>query len=478
MCYQATSQQSSPDLSTSVIDPGAQPFATAVGGTSLCQSSADGCAVVDDGSYPGESVWNDGLEQDPTSGVLNASATGGGVSDQWPMPSYQSGAAASLDVISPESSKACGNQFCREVPDVAADADPATGYAIYANGGATGGGWGITAGTSAAAPLWAAYTALLNASPTCRGFTLGFENPALYQLAGSSYLSVFHDITAASPSTGQASNNPFFDYTNSDNPNGLYPVGAGYDMATGLGTPIANTLGPALCSLRAPVYAVTVTSPGTQTSIINKPVSLQVPAGDPGAGTTLTDSATGLPAGLSMSPSGLITGTPTADGTSTVTVTATDQFTNTANTSFAWTVVTPGPPLTLEHLAGLKNGKISLALNVTAGSYAPAITSVKLVLPKGLAFVRKAKLLKKAIKVSSGAATVAFTFSGHGGSLTLRFTTPQLALVAIRISKAAFAETTSLEKKVRKHKTKRVKVSVLVTDAAGLATPFKAVIKL
>ncbi|HEV2638847.1 MAG TPA: phospholipase D-like domain-containing protein [Actinocrinis sp.] len=83
---------------------------------------------------------------------------------------------------------------------------------------------------------------------------------------------------------------------------------------------------------------VTVTNPGAQTSTVNTAASLQIQAGDT-AGGTLSYSATGLPAGLSISSAtGLISGTPTTTGTSTVTVTAKDSTGPTGSTSFSWTV--------------------------------------------------------------------------------------------------------------------------------------------
>jgi hypothetical protein len=85
--------------------------------------------------------------------------------------------------------------------------------------------------------------------------------------------------------------------------------------------------------------AVTVTNPGNQTSTVGTAVSLQIQASDSVPGQTLTYSATGLPAGLSINPStGLISGTPTTTGTSSVTVTATDTTGAPGSASFSWTV--------------------------------------------------------------------------------------------------------------------------------------------
>jgi hypothetical protein len=88
---------------------------------------------------------------------------------------------------------------------------------------------------------------------------------------------------------------------------------------------------------------VTVTGPGNQTSAAGTAASLQIRASDSAAGQTLTYSAAGLPAGLSInSSSGLISGTPTTAGTSSVTVTARDTTGATGSTSFSWTVTTGG----------------------------------------------------------------------------------------------------------------------------------------
>jgi hypothetical protein len=88
--------------------------------------------------------------------------------------------------------------------------------------------------------------------------------------------------------------------------------------------------------------AVTVSNPGNQTSTVGTATSVQVSASDT-AGGNLSYSATGLPNGLSINASsGLISGTPTATGTSNVTVTATDSTGPTGSTSFSWTVNTGG----------------------------------------------------------------------------------------------------------------------------------------
>ena len=176
-----TDANGNPIAGLAVDDPGSQPFVTGVGGTTLNAL----------GPPPGETVWNESSQNPP------AGAGGGGISSFWTMPSYQSSAAASLNVFNASSSgspcHATSGGYCREVPDVSADADPYTGHLIYYNGAGTvsgaPSGWVGIGGTSAAAPLWAALLALTDASRACNGTPIGFANPVLYRAAGNAYAS-------------------------------------------------------------------------------------------------------------------------------------------------------------------------------------------------------------------------------------------------------------------------------------------------
>jgi subtilase family serine protease len=205
----------------SVVDPAAQPNVLAVGGTSIWFSSS-----------AGERIWN--------GSSVGTGSGGGGVSSVWCMPSYQSeyGVLGVVNIDSTHDSlcSATGTvPYRREVPDVAADADPYTGYVMYY---AAGGGWFPAGGTSAAAPLWAAVAALTDASPFCRYDHAGRPGtlPAgLYRLAGSHLpfsepgfdpADGLYDVTAGGN-----------DYTPSGYTGGLYHASAGYDMASGLGSP-------------------------------------------------------------------------------------------------------------------------------------------------------------------------------------------------------------------------------------------------
>jgi subtilase family serine protease len=214
-----TDASDNPTAVNAVDDPGSQPYVTSVGGTSLTAL----------GPPPIETVWNDAY-----------GASGGGISSNWGMPAYQSDASPRLHVIKTYSSaRPCGvpTGYCREVPDVSADADVFTGLVIYgANWPAPG--WGPIGGTSVAAPLWAALVALTDAWPTCGAHPVGFLNPALYSIAGSrpsAYANALNDITVG--------NNHLSSLPNS----WRYGATVGYDLASGLGTPdAANASGGGL----------------------------------------------------------------------------------------------------------------------------------------------------------------------------------------------------------------------------------------
>ena len=137
----------------------------------------------------------------------------------------------------------------------------------------------------------------------------------IFAAAGGEYIAVIEPFTATASSTGTVTIQ-FVTVKDNAQVNGIeiYPSGS-----------TANT--------------VTVTSPGTQTSTVGTAASVQIHASDSASGQTLTYTATGLPAGLSVnSSSGLISGTPTTAGTSTVTVTATDTTGASGSATFTWTV--------------------------------------------------------------------------------------------------------------------------------------------
>ena len=160
------------------------------------------------------------------------------------MPSYQHqtsipGLINADSQTNPACSTSVGHAI-RQVPDVSADADPYSGYVILYDGG-----WIPIGGTSAAAPLWAAIAALTDASPFCGDYGSG----AAGVLPQGLYTSVANDHAYIYPSSDQqipealaditSGNN---DYTPSGYDGGLYPAGAGYDEASGLGAPLVTGL--------------------------------------------------------------------------------------------------------------------------------------------------------------------------------------------------------------------------------------------
>ena len=370
-----------------VDDPASQPFVTGVGGTSLSSSPRT------------EVVWNDGD---------NGGATGGGVSTLWPQPSYQAGRVLSQSAIS------CGADIttCREVPDVSADADEDTGMVVFWNGSGTAMpkpqpvGWQAFGGTSIAAPMWAALAALADSSSTCAGTSIGFINPALYGASAQD----FNDVTSG--------NNSLDEFTG-------YTAQPGYDMTTGLGTPIAGALAPALCG-----DLVTVTSPGAQSSKTGTAVSVAVKASS-SAGSALSYSATGLPAGLTIKPAtGVIAGTPTTAGTSTVTVVATDAAGSTRGASFTWTVVAPPPPppppqpkVTIT-ASSAQFGQVGAAAQLAiaaADSGGLTLTYTATGLPSGLTINPSTGVISGTPRQASNASVTVSASDGHGGSASSAF---------------------------------------------------------
>jgi subtilase family serine protease len=351
-----------PQTELAVDDPSSQPFVTGVGGTTLSSL----------GPRPTESAWNTGGGLVP---LLQPGAAGGGISDLWPMPAGQRDAAASLHVLGagvtgPECGRPGG--YCREVPDVSADADPSTGYVIYWNGsGSESGssrGWQAIGGTSGAAPLWAALFALTDSSRACAGHPVGYAVPALYRAASSSYGSDFNDV--------RTGNN---DFTGTNG--GRFTAGPGYDEASGLGTPNGTPLADSLCA-----DSLHLTNPGSQTGAKHASISLRLWSAD-ARGTAIAFRASGLPPGLSLNDAtGRVTGRPTRTGRFHVTVVARDPQQSTARESFTWSV--GGAPRILGLTAGgLRTRHPTLSFTVKAGRGSPALRELDIAVPKGLRIV-------------------------------------------------------------------------------------------
>jgi hypothetical protein len=172
---------------------------------------------------------------------------------------------------------------------------------------------------------------------------------------------------------------------------------------------------------------VTVTNPGSQSGTVGTPASLQISATDSASGQTLTYSATGLPAGLSISSSGLISGTPTTAGTSTVTVTATDTTGAHGSATFTWTIASAGGNTVTVTNPGSQSGTVgtpaSLQIHATDSASGQTLTYSATGLPAGLSISSSGLI--------SGTPTTAGTFSvtvtatdttGAHGSVTFTWT--------------------------------------------------------
>ncbi|SHG28721.1 S53 family peptidase [Bradyrhizobium erythrophlei] len=164
--------------------PASSPHVLACGGTNLQGSGS---------TITAETVWN----AQPQGG-----ATGGGVSNIFPLPTWQANSKV------PKPTDPAGG---RGVPDVAGDADPASGYVVRVDGKTL-----VIGGTSAVAPLWAGVIAVANQQ---NGKSAGFIQPAIYGTQGTA---AFRDIVQGN--------------------NGSFVASTGWDACTGLGSPIAPQL--------------------------------------------------------------------------------------------------------------------------------------------------------------------------------------------------------------------------------------------
>jgi subtilase family serine protease len=204
-----TCTKGAPEYFKAASTPASDPDVTGVGGTTL---HADGTS----GAYQSESTWNESAL------FGDAVAGGGGVSVAFPRPDFQAPFVK--------------DTHAREVPDVSYNAAVFNGVIVV-----EGGKFFRFGGTSAGSPQWAALTAITD---QIAGGRVGQINKTLYKLAktpqASSY---FHDIADGSNNSVP---NFLADETTPTTPITGFTAVPGYDMATGLGTPIASNLLPAI----------------------------------------------------------------------------------------------------------------------------------------------------------------------------------------------------------------------------------------
>jgi len=202
--------------------PASDPLVTAVGGVYLCTDPGTG-ATIDSSDPPTACKTHQGVRE------VGWIDSGGGYSHVFTAPDYQAGFIPSGSM--------------RGVPDVGLQASATTGTLVYdtAPGDATGGlncssgpcsaGWYVVGGTSCSAPEFAGLVAIAD---QLAGHGLGQINPTLYKLASEDFGTYFYDVTTGN--NGADPNVPG------------YNAVTGWDPVTGLGTPDADTLLPALAA--------------------------------------------------------------------------------------------------------------------------------------------------------------------------------------------------------------------------------------
>jgi subtilase family serine protease len=308
--FQAAGDSGAYTTSSSYVYPGDDAYVTVVGGTDLVVASPGG-------PWSSETAWVDG---------------GGGVYtvDSIPIPSWQQ-----LSGVITTANK--GSTTLRNSPDVSAEAD--FDFYTCADQEACQGGWG---GTSFAAPMWAGYMALINQQALLNGNpSLGFINPAVYNLGvGSGYNTEFHDIKTGS--------------------NGE-PATAGYDLATGWGSPIAGT---------ALINALAGGVSGPNFSLSASPSTLTITQGSNGTSTITVTPTGGFTGSVTLAASGLPSGVTAAFSPNPTSTTST--LTLTASGTAATGTVTVTVTGTSGSLSN--NTTLSLTVNTTGGGTTVTVT--------------------------------------------------------------------------------------------------------
>jgi hypothetical protein len=231
----------------------------------------------------------------------------------------------------------------------------------------------------------------------------------LYDAAGNNYSADFNDITSGN--------------------NGNYDAGVGYDMATGLGSPVGAALATSLCG-----DSVYVANPGTQTYTEGTAITpLTIDSGGPSA---LTVKTKGLPAGLTFA-GGQISGTPTHAGFFPVVISASDSDNVAAQAKFTIDVVSTAPPTVSASLRAPHGAHAKLVATIKAPG-GTTLKTVTLHLPSSVSLGGSKAQLKREVSVRFNGGkgtfvlqkhTVTFTCSGTN-SVTLTARAPSLRLTA------------------------------------------------
>ncbi|HZU29236.1 MAG TPA: protease pro-enzyme activation domain-containing protein [Bryobacteraceae bacterium] len=341
-----------------IMPPADDPSVTVVGGTSLTTVGAGG-------PWLAETTW---------------AGSGGGVSTTWPIPNYQK--SVNMPSLG-------GSAVMRNIPDVALLADVQI-FLIQNNGQAV-----MVGGTSAAAPLWAGFMALVNQQAAANGKgPIGFLNPAIYAIgAGSSAGADLHDITTGS--------------------NG-FSARPGYDLTTGWGTPAGQSLIDDLTGVS--------NTPGFTLSA--SPAALSVTAGASAATTITTNPQNGFSGSVDLSASGLPAGVTASFSP------ASAQSASTLTISASGSAATGTATVTISGVSGTLTSSIRLTLTVAG---APAFTLAAQ--PSALTVAPSA----------SGTATVTATpQNGFNGTVTVTVSQLPAGVTASVTRTGALTSTVSL----------------------------------
>jgi subtilase family serine protease len=280
------------------------PYMTQVGGTVLTTTGAGG-------PYKSEVGWN---------------GSGGNISTSFSIPTWQQG----IDMT------ACGGSTTmRNTPDVAMVSDSL--YFVYHN--TSGPASGLVGGTSASAPEWAGFTALINQQAAAHSKpTAGFINPQVYSIlkgtGNGAYASCLHDIT-----TG----------------NNGKPAVVGYDLVTGVGTPTGQQLINALSGFIVGSPGITVSSSAS---------SLTIPQAASGQCTITVAPLNGFGGSVSLSASGLPSGVTASFNPASVNVTSNTSPTSTLTFTASSTAAVGTATVTVTGTSGGVTGSTTISLTI------------------------------------------------------------------------------------------------------------------
>jgi subtilase family serine protease len=397
-----------------VDDPASQPYVTGVGGLS-----------VTDISPLNETVWNTPVHSG------NPGAGGGGVSTLWSRPSWQNapGVPASATM--------------RLVPDLSSDADPSTGFIQYYTGSSQGAchqnctaGWNSVGGTSIGSPMVSSLVAV--GAQACGTGRLGFINPSLYAMASTG----FSDVTTGS--------NDLYNV-------GEYSAGAGYDMASGLGSPAGASFFAGLCPPKLDItkssFAVSNAS-----AVVNVPVNVTATLHDtnnnPLANALVNVTATNVSSNGQV----LIDGdrsSESTNGSASYTVTA-------ASNGVAQFSVSGSEPGSINVVVSYESQTIdNVTIQVTAGAKITSKVPGRATIAKLSALVGGFELVARAPSSNGGSAITSYQYSVSGGSKWIALARGS---TSIRVGNLA------------KGKTYRVMVRALNVHGPGASSVAKAIV--